>query len=151
MAIKKASIAPLEAWQERYLASDGRRLPYEDFSPWPTACYYFRLFDGEGPPLLDPAKARHPSNLWKEYGGEFLAAFIARNPGTRPLPWWTWDAPDAANPADQGSDPDHYQKAVAQAQRRSRWTPEKQAAFLHKHGLLQEKEKHKIIAFNPQT
>lgn len=145
MAIKKASLTALEPWQERYLTSDGKRLTYDDFSPhWLDALPFWKLCDGERPVYLDPAKARHPSALWREHGGEYLDRFIADHPGTRPLPWWMWDAPDAANPTDQGSDPDRYEKAVKQAQKRSRWAPEKQTALLRARGLLSRSEEKAI-------
>lgn len=41
-----------------------------------------------------------PRELWQEYRDDFLPAFIAKNPGRRPIAWWHWDAP---RQPDQGS------------------------------------------------
>ena len=136
MGVKKASISPLEAWQERYLSSDGTRLTYADFQPkWLDYLPFSKLFDGRKPVFLDHAKSRHPCDLWREFGAPYLAEFTRRHPGQMPLPWWCWEAPGAADPADQGKDLVKYQKAVLRAQRRARWPAEKQTEFLKKHGL----------------
>lgn len=37
--------------------------------------------------------ATQPEELWTTNKNEFLPAFIRRNPGKRPFPWWQWDAP----------------------------------------------------------
>ena len=136
MAIKKTQLATLEPWQVAYLMSDGRRLNYSDFNPdWLGAIPFWKLYDGRCPIFLNSEKAAHPFNLWREHGSEHLAEFRRRHPGKMPLPWWTWCAPGAADPADQGRDPAKYQKAIVRAQRRARWPAEKQTEFLQKHGL----------------
>ena len=136
MGVKKASIAPLEPWQVAYLMSDGKRLNYSDFQPrWLNAIPFWRLYDGQKPAFLNPEKARHPCDLWRQFGAEHLTEFTRRHPGQMPLAWWQWDAPGCANPADQGKDLVKYQKAIVRAQRRARWPAAKQIEFLTKHGL----------------
>ena len=136
MGVKKALLAPLETWQERYLMSDGTRLNYSDFQPkWLDYLPFSKLYDGRKPVFLDQAKARHPCDLWREFGAPYLAEFTRRHPGQMPLAWWQWGPIGCANPADQGTDPLKYAKAIVRAQRRARWPAEKQIEFLKKHGV----------------
>jgi hypothetical protein len=48
-------------------------------------------------PWADHAPAReHPAaaELWKAHGAAYLAQHIKVYPGTRPAPWWRFDAPE---------------------------------------------------------
>lgn len=51
-----------------------------------------------GMPGLDGG--HKPRELWEKHRDDFLPAFIAKNPGRRPLAWWQWDCPRLP---DQGS------------------------------------------------
>jgi hypothetical protein len=35
----------------------------------------------------------NPCDLWEQNRDDFLPAFIGKNPGRRPTPWWQWDSP----------------------------------------------------------
>ena len=44
---------------------------------------------------------RKPDELWEAHRDEFLPAFIAKNPGRRPLAWWQWDCPRWQDPYEE--------------------------------------------------
>lgn len=112
-----------------------------------------------------------PRELWEEYREDFLPAFIAKNPGRRPIAWWHWDAP---RQPDQGSG-FWYEGTLPEPRRRiggkgklhenyvpfcqygipQHWDPktldpddhlifESQAAYLDRYGFLTESEKRHI-------
>jgi hypothetical protein len=129
----------LTDWQAKYLVFDGQNDPKpDDFAHWvPDWPACLRLCDGERPVFFSPALSRHPRELWRDYGEDFLPAFIQEHPGQRPLPWWQFDAPGCADP----KDPDNYYRKIQTARRRSAWKLEKQTEFLKKHNLLTDSEK----------
>lgn len=89
-----------------------------------------------------------PEELWFEHWATFLPQFITQNPCKRPLPWWTYEAPEPRQriggsgvPNDDGGlerglpfgwceDPDPEDPPVY----------ESEAAYLKRHGLLTKME-----------
>lgn len=65
-----------------YLSDDDTAVVEDNFTLW---CYR------AGMPGLDHDP--EPKELWDQNQDEFLPAFIAKNPGRRPLAWWHWSAP----------------------------------------------------------
>src|SRR5262249_18907857 len=45
---------------------------------------------------------------WSDYRDELLAEHIASSPGSRPWPWWMWDAPEPRRRIIDGGEYTHY-------------------------------------------
>ncbi len=138
---RRKGVLPVEDWQREYLYCRlPARLTQRDFQPRPSYYWWLRLVQGERPPLADEAKATPPWRLWEIHRETVLAEWIRHHPGTRPLPFWMWDAPGAIDPDDMDRNHLKWRRARALASERAAWPPEKQRAFLSEHGLLGKNE-----------
>lgn len=123
MTLKPKGKAKLEPYQEAYLYYDGQPLPRpQNRHEMKLRMPFNKLCDGQQPVNLDPRKATHPQELWQTHGAEVLR-WWKRNRQGRPLGWWMWAAPGHA---DQSMGAVTYRKAVRLAQKRCRWSPERQ-------------------------
>lgn len=92
--------------------TDAQRRELMGGDPWT----FGRLYDAERS-AFDSREAKRAA--WEAHHGEIVEEFARQHPGTRPVAWWEWSAPEDAPP---------YADLVDDRQA--------QAEYLAAHGLL---------------
>ena len=84
------------------------------------------------------------SAAWDQIGSEIVEDWILTRPGTRPRMWWRLSAPEVGRTTDGGGGPGRRPETLDIPIAAP--TPDRQTAFLRRHGLFLPGEEKRVAA-----